>query len=165
MVWTLQFPDKPVPVLVQDLIKDNWPTTPDADPSKLQTTKDLIDWAHDFDDQTGQRVAIKAISMEAESTKSVSEYNRIVKRQELGATVVIRVQYRDAQDEQPRELWNIGRQIQNLVFRHSNDLFNDGVHDIKNGRFSVRYKIPEHPELHEWHQNVFAFFQTAGINA
>jgi hypothetical protein len=163
MVWTLQFPDKPIPVLIQDLLYNHWPQTADIDPNKLQTTRDQIDWAHDFEDQSRFRATIKSISLEADTTKSVSEFNRRVKRQEMGGTVVVRVQYRDVQDEQPRELWNIGKEIQNLVFRYMFDLVSEGIHDIKPGKFLVRYKLPDHPEMHEWQQNVFAFFMTAGI--
>lgn len=165
MVWTLQFPEKPIPLLIQNLLKDNWPQTADPDSTKLQTTKDSIDWGYDLLDQSRNRTAIKAISLEADTTKSVSEFNRKVKRQELGGTVVVRIQYRDVEDEQPRELWNMGKEIQNLIFRHMFALNNEGIHDIKPGKFSVRYKIPDHPEMHEWQQNVFAFFMTAGIES
>jgi hypothetical protein len=164
MVWTLQFPDKPIPTLIQDLLKNNWPETPDVDPLKLQTTRTDIDFGHDFDDQTSQRTTIKAISLDAESTKSASEIHRSIKRQELGGTVVVRAQYRDADEEQPRELWNIGKEMQNLLFRHMFGLVNDGIHDIKPGRFRVLYEIPDHPELHEWHQNVFVFFNVVGAD-
>lgn len=160
MVWTLLFPSKSVDILIQDIVMNNWPTTADPDVLKLQMTRSQIDWGHDYDDQVSQRATIKATSMSADLTSDLRSF----KKSEYRAEIQIRIQYRDVDNEQPRELWNMGKQLQTLIFQNSNALRTEGIHDMRNGDFEQEYKMTDIPEIHEWRQTVLAFFIVTGVN-
>ncbi len=162
MSFNLLFPDKPIDVLVQDLIMNNWPETSDPDPTKLQITRNNIDWGHDYDEQTVHRATIKAASMTADPTSDLRSW----KTTEYRADIIFRIQYRDVDADQPVELWNMGKQLQTIIFQHMNDLREPyKVHDFRNGYFEVEYRTVDNRDIHEFRQTVLAFFRVIGVNA
>ena len=140
---------------------NNWPTTSDPDVTKLQITRDNIDWGHDYDQQTVHRATIKAASMTSDLTSDLRGW----KQSEYRGEIIFRIQYRDVDNDQPAELWNMGKQLQTIIFQHSNDLREPyKVHDMRNGYFENEYRTTNNRDIHEFRQTVIAFFRVIGIN-
>lgn len=162
MSFNLLFPDKPVDLLVQDIVMNNWPISSDPDITKLQITRDQIDWGHDYDQQTVHRATIKASSMTADVTSDLRSW----KTTEYRGEIIFRIQYRDVDNDQPAELWNMGKQLQTIIFQHSNDLRSPyHIHDLRNGYFENEYRTSLNRDIHEIRQTVLAFFRVIGVNA
>jgi hypothetical protein len=161
MVIVLEGPRPTIDVVLQDYLKAEWPTVGNPDTTKLQTTAGMIDWGKDYDEQTSQRCAIRVDDIRGARQGS----DTINRKLEYGATMTIRVLYRDADNDQPPELWNIGEEVASIMFRASvtRALRSQGIHDLTVGDFE---KPAEHPqdiqELHEYTQQVTAYFYKTG---
>lgn len=161
MVIILEGPRPTPDVVLQDYLKAEWPTVADPDITKLQTTAAMIDWGKDYDEQTSQRCSIRVDDIRG--TRQGTEVSQ--RNIEYGATMTIRVLYRDADNDQPPELWNIGYEVGSIAFRASRTraLRDQGIHDMDIGDFT---KPAEHPndiqELHEYTQEVTIYFYKSG---
>jgi hypothetical protein len=160
MVIVLEGPRPTIDVVLQNYIRDNWPTTANVDTTKLQTTTNMIDWGKDYDEQTSQRCSIRVADIDARRQGSEVSVRNI----EYGATCQIRIQYRDADNDQPPELWNIGEEVASLAYRASitRALRSNGIHDITVGDFSRQDNAEGIEELHQYIQEVTIYFYKTG---
>jgi hypothetical protein len=160
MVIVLEGPRPTIDIVLQNYIRDNWPATGNVDLTKLQTTKNMIDWGKDYDEQTSQRCSIRVADIDARRQGS----DVGVRNLEYGATCQIRIQYRDADNDQPPELWNIGEEVASLAYRASitRELRPNGIHDITVGNFSREDNAEGIQELHQYIQEVTIYFWKTG---
>jgi hypothetical protein len=152
LVLQLNGPLPRIDLLIQDLLKSEWPTTPNGDVSLLQTVRDEIDWGKTIStDQTNFRCTIKVVDIDLPK----SEQFKALKHISYFGTADIRAQYRvDLGDEQPQELWNIGNEIANIIARNTHALSMNKIQEIRLGRISIEYESERMREIQAFHQGV-----------
>lgn len=150
MVLQLDGPILRIDVSIQNLLKSEWPTTPNVDLNKLQTTVDKIDWGHNYNEHTNFRATIKLVDIDM----SKSDQFKTMHKYSYDGTGNLRIQYRDVGEEQPQEIWNIGHEAKNIIIRNPSTLSGEKILDIQLSDFNLEEEAEGIRELQAYNQEL-----------